>query len=151
MINSEEPNPFRILMLPTNATLAEITSREEDLLLIARDEEQERQIRWASEQLKANPRVRLEYELFELPDTSYEDETWETFARLHRRRPGDATDLTQEAPTPGLEDLDLTALTRLLLEDLTSAPEANLEGALNGVPSPPPYTLPLTEWDAINE
>lgn len=151
MTKPEESNPFRILMLPTNATREEIASRAEDLLLIAQDEEHEQQIRQASEQLKTNPRLRLEYELFELPETRYEDEAWETFARLHRRKPGDATDLTSDAPTPGFEDLDVVALTRLLLEDLVSPSGASLDAALGATPYTPRYTLPMEEWDTINE
>src|SRR5258708_6296479 len=134
-------------MLPTNATLAEIVNQSEELHLLAKTSEEESLIRWAAEQLRTNQRTRLEYELFELPDTHYTDESWETFARQHRRRAIALPAEIQETPPPGLDDLNLAALTELLLENLLVSGEPDLEQAINGSPLVPKYTLPLKEED----
>jgi hypothetical protein len=149
MIAPDKPNPFRVLMLPIDATLAEIVSQGENLHLVAATREEEMLIRWATEQVRTNPRTRLAYELFELPDTQYDDEAWENFTRRHRRREQDLDTLAKDAPVPGLEDLDLAALTGLLLEDVLTIGEANLDQAIDGAPHVPRYTLPLEEGDVI--
>ncbi len=149
MIATDKPNPFRVLMLPTTASLADIVSQTENLHLLAETKEEEMVLRWAAEQLRTNQRTRLEYELFELPETCYVDEDWETFLRQHRRRGTDPSAQFQDVPAPGRDDLDLAALTDLLLDELLVRDEPDLELAIEGSPLVPKYTIPLEEEEII--
>lgn len=149
MIAPDKPNPFRVLMLPTSATLAEIVTQAENLHLLAGTKEEEMLLRWAAEQLRTNQRIRLEYELFELPATCYVDEDWETFLRQHRRKGADLSAQLQDTPTPGRDDLNLAALADLLLNELLVHGEPDLEQAIEGSPLVPKYTLPLEEEEMI--
>lgn len=153
MIATDKPNPFCVLMLPTSSTLAEIVSQTEDLHLLVESKEGEMLLRWAAEQLRTNQRTRLEYELFELPETRYADEDWENFVRLHKRQRANSLANLQDAPPPELAELNLTALVELLLdEQLAELPmhgEPDLEQAIAGCPLVPKYTLPLQEEEVI--
>src|SRR2546426_3582558 len=97
MIATDKPNPFHILKLPTNATRMEIVERGKELSESADSKEQELLIRWAKEQLLTNSRTRLEYELFEVPETAYDDSEWETFLRVHKKNPADFSTLVKGA------------------------------------------------------
>ncbi|GCE07572.1 hypothetical protein [Dictyobacter aurantiacus] len=147
MIATDKPNPFQVLQLATSATLAEIVSQAEDLHLLARSREDEMLVRWAAEQLRTNQRTRLEYELFELPDTRYQDEEWETFARPYRRKDTHLPD--QFLVTPTVADIDPLALLDLLLGELLAYEKPDLEQAINGSPVVPKYSLPLLEEEVI--
>lgn len=149
MIDTDKPNPFAVLKLPTNATLAEIVSQAEELHLLAETKEETLLIRWAAEQLRTNQRTRLEYELFEMPEARYTDDSWETFARQYRRRETGLPAQIQDASAPGPEDLDLAALAELHLDQLLLHSEPDLEQAMQGSPLVPRYTLPLKEEDVI--
>ena len=149
MIDSDKPNPFFVLKLPTNATQADIVNQSEELHILAQTGEEDRLISWAAEQLRTNQRIRLEYELFELPETRYTDENWEMFVNRHRRRETALPPLLQDMDPPGLEDLNLAALTELLLEEALTPGEPDIEQAINGSPLVPRYTLPLKEEDVI--
>ena len=67
MIESNKPNPFQVLGLPTNATMKQVVERGQEVDEDAKTEEERQLCRWAVEQLRTNPHTRLEYELFELP------------------------------------------------------------------------------------
>jgi hypothetical protein len=136
-------------MLSTHATLAEIVARGEDFYQIAETKEQELLFRWATEQLKTNARTRLEYELFELPDTQYEDEEWENFVRRYRRKPVSLATLARQTVTTGVEDVNVAELLQQFLESELSVAEADLQSAIDATPYVPRYTLPLEEWDVI--
>lgn len=149
MISTDKPNPFSVLMLPTSATQAEIISRAEELHLLAETDEETLLIRWAAEQLRTNQRTRLEYALFELPETHYADESWEAFTRQYKLRGAILPTQIQDAPEPEAADLDPAALVELHLEQILVRNEPDLEQALHGSPLVPRYTFPLKEEDVI--
>jgi len=150
MIATDKPNPFCVLRLSTSATLAEIVNQTENLHLLVESKEEEMLLRWAAEQLRTNQRIRLEYELFEVPATSYADEDWESFVRQHKRQGVDPlAKLQDDMPILELADLDLAALVGLLLEELLVRGEPDLQQAIEGTPLVPKYTLPLKEEEVI--
>ncbi len=148
MIAVDKPNPFFVLGLPSDATRADIVAREQELYETAETKEEGLLFRWAKEQLITNPRIRLAYELFELPDTNYEDPIWESFVRAHKKKPGDLNALTRENP-PSVEDIDLAALIRLLLDDLVTLPDADISAAIDESLFKLDYRLPLEVRDVI--
>ena len=87
MIDADKPNPFQVLKLPTNVTKKEIVERGRELYDTAETEEQRQLYSWAKEQLLSKPLVRLEYELFEAPETQYEDTERNNFVRKYKRLP----------------------------------------------------------------
>ena len=148
MIAMDKPNPFFVLGLPKDATRADIVARGQELYETAETKEEGLLFRWATEQLITNPRSRLEYELFELPDTRYEDPIWESFVRAHRKKPVDLNALAGETP-PGVEDIDMAALIRLLLDSMVTLTDADITTAIDGSPFMPVYKLPLEVRDVI--
>lgn len=145
MIAIDKPNPFRLLMLPSDAPLEAIVSQAEELYLTAEDREEEMLMRWAAEQVSTNARTRLEYELFELPEARYMSEEWENFVRLNKRRGNSSPEVLQDIPEPSWEDLDLAALADLFLADLLAEEEPDINQAIDGTPFVPKYTFPLKE------
>ncbi len=145
MIATDKPNPFRVLMVPSDATLETIVSQSEELYQLAESREEEMLQRWAAEQLSTNARTRLAYELFELPEARYMDEEWESFIRQNKRGENSSPGVLQEMPAPGPDDLNLAALTELLLTDLLVEKEPDLDQAIDGSPLVPKYTFPLKE------
>nr|BBH86926.1 hypothetical protein KTC_16770 [Thermosporothrix sp. COM3] len=152
MPDQEKPNPFCVLRLPTGSTLAEIVARGEDLHQIAENKEQAMLIHWATEQLKSNPETRLEYELFELPDTRYENEEWENFARKQRRKPITLAALAKESqPTP-TQQVNMPVLLQSLLKLAQKVEKADIESVLDHAPCVPECTTPaMEEWNVISE
>lgn len=134
MIETDKPNPFQILELPTNATRNQIAERGGEKCDLAETNEQRLLYRWAMEQLITNPDTRLEYELFEMPDTEYKDEEWERFVKAHRRNPVDLAALIKEIPPPRLEDFDLAALIQIILDGILIVPEADIKIAVDNSP-----------------
>src|SRR5438876_5168255 len=110
MIAMDKPNPFLVLGLPTDATRADIVARGQELYDTAETDKDALLFRWATEQLITNPRTRLEYELFELPDTQYEDDAWERFVRAHSKKPIELAKLLNDTTPPSVADMDMTAL-----------------------------------------
>lgn len=149
MIATDKPNPFRVLMLPSDATLETIVSQAEDLYLLAESKEEEMLRRWAVEQLSTNVRTRLAYELFELPEARYMDEEWESFIRQNTREENNPPDILQGVPAPRADDLDLAVLADLLLAGLLAESEPDLDQAIAGAPLVPKYTFPLKEEQVI--
>jgi hypothetical protein len=146
MIVNDKPNPFRILGLPTNAGNDEIVSHGRELYETVDTDEKRLLIRWAMEQLITHPLTRLEYELFEVPGTQYDDSDWERFLRNHRRNPIDVAALARKAPQPRPEDFDLGKLPQMILEDLLSLPPVDVSAALDHAPfeagfGPPPLEV----------
>jgi hypothetical protein len=149
MIAEDKPNPFQVLGLPTNASKKDIVDRGEELYVTAETEEQRLLYRWAKEQLLTNQHIRLLYELFELPDTRYEDLEWEEFVRKYRRNSLHLDALVKDAPPIGLEDFDITALIRLLLQGMFTVPEIDIDDILKRSPFAPRSRPPLEVRDVL--
>lgn len=150
MIATDKPNPFALLGLPIDATRADIVARADELYDTTGSKEEGLLFRWAKEQLITNSQARLEYELFEFPDTEYEDTAWENFVRIHRKKPVDSDTLLNEATAPGLDAIDIPGLLRLFLNSLLlPTTEADISVAIDGSPYVPQYKLPLEVRDVI--
>ncbi|GHO65071.1 hypothetical protein KSC_039630 [Ktedonobacter sp. SOSP1-52] len=130
----ENSNPFHILRLPTTATNREIVERSQEFYDLAETDEQREYYRWAKEQLLTNPVLRLKYELFEMPDTQYEDEEWGDFVRKYKRHPVRRDALLKELPPLNAQDFDIAALLHMLLQDLLAVPEADISVAIEEAP-----------------
>lgn len=130
----EKSNPFQVLKLPADTTNKDIVARGQELTNTAETNEQRLLYRKAVEELITNPSTRLEYELFEIPGSRYEDPDWERFVRLHRRNPINLSALANEVPPPGLLDFDLEALIDLLLDGLLAVKEAEIRDAVENTP-----------------
>ena len=126
-------NPFQLLELPTDATTREIVERSQELMDLAETEKERDRYRWAKEQLISDPQVRLRHELFEMPTAHYRDEEVENFMRKYKRNPLRPEKLARETPPLSLQDFDLAALTRLLLEDLLTTPEPDISSAIRNL------------------
>jgi hypothetical protein len=149
MIAEDKPNPFQVLGLPTSASKKDIVDRGQELYDTAESEEQRQLYRWAKEQLLTNQHTRLLYELFELPDTRYEDLEWEEFVRMYRRNPLHLDALIKDTLPIGLEDFDITALIRLLLQGMFTMPEIDIDDILKESPFVPRSKPPLEVRDVI--
>ena len=145
MIATDKPNPFQVLGLPADATKADIVACGEELCDLAETEDLRLLYRWAMDQLLTNPRTRLQYELFEIPNAQYEDQAWKDFARKYGRKPVDLTALVKEASPARLEHFDLSALIQLVLDGLLTIPEADLTAVLDSSPFLPGYGPPPLE------
>lgn len=141
MIEIEKPNPFQILKLPIHATNEEIVARWEELSLLAKTPEQQHLYQWASEQLITNPATRLEYEIFEVPSSLYEDDEWERFQRKHRKNPITAASLMDLAEPVTEKDFDFAKLIDIFLDGLFAPPEPDISAILLN----PPF---FPEWDS---
>lgn len=139
MFTLDKPNPFTILELPTTASHSEIVARQHDKVITAQNDADKQRANWAADQLMANARQRLGWELFEVPDTQYEDLDWEDFAKKHGRNPIDIGLLTRDVAHPRLANFDLPALLRLTLLALMEAPEPDITV---------PMDHPPVEWAA---
>jgi hypothetical protein len=149
MIVMDKPNPFFVLALSTDATKAEIVARGQELYETAETKEQGLLYRWAMEQLITKPRTRLEYELFELPSTQYEDSEWESFIRMHRRKPIDLVALAQDIPAPGIDDINMGAVMQLFLDSMLTVTEPDIRVAIDGSPYMPVYQLSMEVKDVL--
>lgn len=145
MIETEKPNPFQLLELPTDATKEEIVERGQELCELAETDEQRLLYRWAMEKLITHPSTRLEYELFEIPSTEYEDPEWNRFARTHRKNPVNLTALAKETKHPQLSDFDMAALIGLLLDGLLNVPKGDIRAVLENSPFEAGYGPPPLE------
>jgi len=146
MISPDRPNPFRILGLPTDATEAEIVERANEKIDLAETEEERLETRWALGEIITRVETRLAYELFEAPGAVYEDRAWDDFARRNGRQPADLAALTRDAAPPTVDQFDLVALTRLLLDGALIVPEGSVAAALEESPvepgaGPPPLEV----------
>jgi len=149
MIVTDKPNPFVVLALSADATRAEIVARGQELYDTAETKEQGLLYRWAMEQLITNSRTRLGYELFELPATQYEDPAWESFVRVHKRKPVDLATLAQGIPPPSVDDIDMAAVMRLLLDSMLTVNKPDIRVAIDGSPYMPVYLLPMEVRDVL--
>lgn len=149
MIVMDKPNPFLALALPTDATKAEIVARGQELYEMAESKDAGLLFRWAMEQLITNPRTRLAYELCEMPDTRYEDQAWERFVRVHKRKPVDLEALTRDLPPPSIDDIDMAAVMRLLLDSMLTVNKPDIRVAIDGSPYMPVYQLPMEVRDVL--
>ena len=145
MIPVDKPNPFQVLGLPTNVTVKDITDRGKERFELAESEEKELLYRWAIQQLTTHPLTRLEYELFEVPDADYDNEKWDRFARLHGRNPVKIDELLEQSSPPSLDEFDLVALLRLLLDGMLAVPEPDLKAAVDNSPFEPSVGSPPLE------
>ncbi len=137
MIEIDKPNPFRVLELSADATNQEIVERGQELIDLAETEAQRRQYRWAMEQLITKPLTRLQYELYEFPDSEYKDDDWERFVRINKRNPINIHELAKEIPAPGIEDFDLSELIQLLIEGMLRIDRPDIQTALQNSPFKP--------------
>ncbi|HLZ57837.1 MAG TPA: hypothetical protein VKR06_12885 [Ktedonosporobacter sp.] len=136
MFASDKPNPFEVLGLPVEATVAAITKRGEALVQTAASDEQRRLYHWAIAELTTRSSTRLRYELYEPPDTQYqaEREAWNSFARKHKINSVKRSALAKETPALSLEDFNLEALLGLLLEGFLAVPPTDIIPAIKASP-----------------
>ena len=149
MINAEKPNPFQVLKLPTNATKKEIVERSRELYDTAETEEQRQVYSWAKEQLLSKPLVRLEYELFETPETQYEDTELDTFVRKHRRLAIAPDVPLRDAQPIKKEDVSMSELIELVLQDILTVPEGDITIPLHQSSFKPAHKPPLEVRDVL--
>ena len=148
MITNDKPNPFQVLRLPADATRKEIVVRGQELCTEEADKQE--LYTWAMEQLITKPRTRLEYELFEIPDTRYEDRAWEDFVETYQRNPVRLAVLIKEVTPAHLGDVNLVGLLQLFFDGLLIIPEADIVAAIDNSPFLPGYgPLPLEVRDVI--
>lgn len=145
MIVVDKQNPFHILKLPTDATNEEIVERGQELCELAESEEQRMLFRWAIEQLITKPATRLEYELFEIPNTKYEDSEWNRFIRKHRRNPINLAELAKENPTPCLKDYNLANLVQLIIDGMLKVQQPDIKCIIDKSPFKPDIGSPPLE------
>lgn len=117
-IEHDKTNPFSILRIPTDATNAEIVAKAEELYVTAETDEQRQLYRWAKEQLLTDKDTRLLYELFEIPDTQYENDALESFARTHKKLPITFDIQLEKSVSSHLQDVDVPSLLQILLQGL---------------------------------
>lgn len=127
-------NPFQLLGLPTTATNADIVARGQELS-VGSEQHEQMQIQQAIEALITHPMTRLEHELFEAPDTQYEEQTLERFLRVFNRNPL----RLPKASAPTLEPAQIEALIQLLLDRVLTISQLDPEAVLYD----PPFTLNL--------
>lgn len=109
------PNPFHLLGLPVDASNEQIVERAEELVQMARDNEERDLYVWAKGELITHPRTRGRHEGTEPRHTDYERGwRWEDFVRQYRRAPIKPEALINGAADQPLEptDFDLTAALR---------------------------------------
>lgn len=148
MTDTDKPNPFAVLRLPTDATAEQIVRRGQEQTGTTSDDARRQLVEWAIEALITHPPTRALHELFELPDTGYDvDEEWERFVRVHRRNPARPGEVT---PSAAAGAFDFVALVDAVVEDLRRLPEADIAAALAVPPvAPSPGPPPLEVWDVL--
>jgi hypothetical protein len=124
MIADDKPNPFAVLGLPTSASPQDIAERAQELDALAESDSQRQLYRWARERIITHPRTRLEYEVFEVPGTDYEQAQWKQFERKYRRNPVNLQALSESVSPPSVGDFDLPALIDILLDGLLDVLES---------------------------
>lgn len=149
MIDADKPNPFQVLKLPTNVTKKEIVERGRELYDTAETEEQRQLYSWAKEQLLSKPLVRLEYELFEAPETQYEDTERDNFVRKYKKLPISPDALLSGASPLEKEDVNMGELIKLLLEDVLTVPEGDITIPLHLSSFKPEHKPPLEVRDVL--
>lgn len=122
-IEYDKPNPFSILRIPTDATNAAIVAKAEELYVTAETDEQRQLYRWAKEQLLTDKDTRLLYELFEIPDTQYENDALESFARTHKKLPITFETQLERSVSSHLQHVDVSSLIQALLQELLNSSE----------------------------
>ncbi|MCD6486970.1 MAG: hypothetical protein J7K35_06570 [Syntrophobacterales bacterium] len=145
MISNDKPNPFQVLALPTNATNQDIVERGQELCDLAESDEQRLLYRWAIEQLITKSITRLEYELYEIPDTKYENSEWEHFTRFNKRNPVKIAALAKEIPPPSVDDFNMPEVVMLLLDALLKVPGPDIKTAVDNSPFKPGIGSPPLE------
>jgi hypothetical protein len=145
MISNEKSNPFQVLGLPTNATNEDIVARGQEFCDLAETDEKRQLYRWAVEELITKSVTRLEYELFEIPGARYENPEWDRFVKRNKKNPIDLNALIKETLDPGLEDFNMAALIKLLLEGLLTPPKADIKVAVEKSPFQPDWGPPPLE------
>jgi hypothetical protein len=134
VISIEKPNPFKVLGLPTDAVNKSIVEKGRELKQFAESEEMTQLYRNAIEALITHPATRLEFELFEVPGTKYEDPDWERFIRSFRRNPVDMAALAKEASPLGIGDFNLEAVIGILLDSMLTMNRADIRTAVEHLP-----------------
>lgn len=133
VIETDKPNPFHILGLPTDATNEDIVECGQELCELAESKEQALLYRWAIEQLITKPEIRLEHELYEVPSAKYEDADWSLFVRRHKRNPVNLSELIKMSPPPQLEDFNLVNLIQLILNAMMRVEEPDIKPVIGKI------------------
>ena len=149
MIDDDKLNPFQVLKLPTNATKKEIVERGRELYDTAETEEQRQLYSWAKEQLLSKPLVRLEYELFEAPETQYEDTERDNFIRKYKKLPISPDALLRDAQPLSKDDVNIAQLIELLLQDVLTVPKGDINVPLHLSSFKPEHKPPLEVRDVL--
>jgi hypothetical protein len=134
MIPIEKPNPFKVLELPTDVVNKTIVEKGRELTELAESEEVNLQYRSAIEELITHPMTRLEFELFEIPETKYEDPEWERFVRSFRRNPVNLNSLAKEVSPPGINDFNMEAIISIFLDSMIAIKRADVKAAVERLP-----------------
>lgn len=142
-------NPFFILGLPTDATKGDITQRAEELYQTDTIEEKRQSYQWAKEQLITNPRTRLIHELYEMPNTSYDNLEWENFLRKYRHVPVSPEKLSNNAHPISSEQINMEVLLQLLIDVLVNTPDADAATMNKASSSPSKLTSTLEVHDVL--
>ena len=145
MIAIDKPNPFHILEISTDASTEEIVERGQELCELAESEEQRMLFRWAIEQIITKFSTRLEYEIFEIPNTKYEDAEWERFIRKHKKNPINLDELATVNPSPCLEDYNSANLVQLILDGMLKVQQPDIKSVIEESPFKPDIGSPPLE------
>jgi hypothetical protein len=126
MTDTERPDPFNNLHLPTSPTIADLPDENLETSDIADPGEKRMLYRWAIERLLTNPSERFIKEMREIPGTSYEDEEWERFIRAFRKSPIENGSVLKELPDLTPEDINLDAFMSILLKSLLTIDQGDI-------------------------
>lgn len=150
MISIEKPNPFKVLKLPTDATSKSINEKHKELVVLAESEELKIQYDNARSELTKRLETRLQFELFEIPSTKYENVEWERFVRSFKRNPVNFKPLAKNALPPHINDLNLEAIIALLFDSMLAIDRVDTQVALERLSSKSGSSKPPIEvQDAI--
>ena len=145
MIDIDKPNPFFVLQLPVRADDQTIVEKTQDLCNVAESSARHQLIRWAREQLITKPQIRLEYEIFEMPDTRYADAEWKRFCQKHRKIAVDIAAMERDAPPPTEEVFSCAELMNLTIEGIIQTDGPDLKTLMAETPFRPGCGLPPME------
>lgn len=145
MIAIDKSNPFFVLQLPVQADNQAIGGKGQELLIVAESSAQHQLTEWAIEQLITKPQTRLEYEIFEMPDTRYTDAEWKRFCHKHRKNSVDVAAMERDAPPPTEDAFSCAELMNLTIEGIVQTDGTDLKTLLAEMPFRPGCGLPPME------
>lgn len=145
MSGERKRNPFHELGLPVDASAADVVRQGQERVELATTDEEGQNARRAMRELNTHPRDRARYELLEVPDTDYANDGWSRFERRNRKNPVDLDALVAAGRPLRVDDFDLRRVISLLLDDLLTPPDVDVEPALAHAPQPPVFGPPPME------